>query len=376
MTDLLSAEDIKKALGAFAAADSFDHKKFFQMVGLKKKSADDVKKVFHILDKDKSGFIEEDELGSILKGFSSDARDLSAKETKTLLAAGDKDGDGKIGVEGSDPGSAYTGFVTLGSVSPSLNPRLMSQEKVILFAAPIYKKLSPRAISRRGDVMKPEPAALAMVIRTEGRQAFQTLTPRPTLLVPATGLVTMVKLAAKCILAGDPAVGKTALVQMFRSDGTHFQKNYTLTTGVDLVVKTVPVLDTNDSVELFIFDSAGKELFSEMLDKLWENPNVLCLVYDVTNEQSFISCTRWLEKVHAQTPSTFLPGVLVGTKTDLTGRRTVDSAQAQAWALGQGLEFFETSAKEMDNYEAPFHSLARQFHQLYREKVDAFHTLV
>uniref|UniRef100_A0A8C6HMU0 Intraflagellar transport 27 n=1 Tax=Mus spicilegus TaxID=10103 RepID=A0A8C6HMU0_MUSSI len=155
----------------------------------------------------------------------------------------------------------------------------------------------------------------------------------------------MVKLAAKCILAGDPAVGKTALVQMFRSDGTHFQKNYTLTTGVDLVVKTVPVLDTNDSVELFIFDSAGKELFSEMLDKLWENPNVLCLVYDVTNEQSFISCTKWLEKVRSQTSGISLPGVLVGTKTDLAGRQTVDSAQAQVWALSQGLEFFETSVK-------------------------------
>ncbi|ELK35027.1 Parvalbumin alpha [Myotis davidii] len=100
MTDLLSVEDIKKALGAFAAADSFDHRKFFQMVGLKKKSADEVKKVFQILDKDKSGFIEEDELGSILKGFAADARDLSATETKTLLAAGDKDGDGKIGIDG------------------------------------------------------------------------------------------------------------------------------------------------------------------------------------------------------------------------------------------------------------------------------------
>lgn len=33
----------------------------------------------------------------------------------------------------------------------------------------------------------------------------------------------------------------------------------------------------------------------------------------------------------------------MGTKTDLAGRRVVDSAQAQAWALGQGLEFFETS---------------------------------
>ncbi|XP_019400389.1 PREDICTED: parvalbumin alpha [Crocodylus porosus] len=99
MTDLLSADDIKKAVGAFAAAESFNHKKFFEMVGLKKKSQDDVKKVFHILDKDRSGFIEEDELKSVLKGFTPDARDLSDKETKELLAAGDKDGDGKIGVD-------------------------------------------------------------------------------------------------------------------------------------------------------------------------------------------------------------------------------------------------------------------------------------
>ncbi|XP_029410962.1 intraflagellar transport protein 27 homolog isoform X2 [Nannospalax galili] len=166
----------------------------------------------------------------------------------------------------------------------------------------------------------------------------------------------MVKLAAKCILAGDPAVGKTALAQMFRSDGTHFQKNYTLTTGVDLVVKVVPVPDTNDSV--------------------WESPNVLCLVFDVTNEQSFSSCSKWLEKARAQAPGISLPGVLVGTKMDLTGRRTVDSAQARAWALSQGLECFETSVKEMDSYEAPFHCLAKQFYQLYREKVDMFHTLV
>ncbi|XP_011819695.1 PREDICTED: intraflagellar transport protein 27 homolog isoform X2 [Colobus angolensis palliatus] len=153
----------------------------------------------------------------------------------------------------------------------------------------------------------------------------------------------MVKLAAKCILAGDPAVGKTALAQIFRSDGAHFQKSYTLTTGVDLVVKTVPVPDTGDSVELFIFDSAGKELFSEMLDKLWESPNVLCLVYDVTSEQSFNNCSKWLEKARAQAPGICLPGVLVGNKTDLVGRRAVDSAEARAWALGQGLECFETS---------------------------------
>ncbi|XP_042693969.1 parvalbumin alpha isoform X1 [Centrocercus urophasianus] len=111
MTDVLSAEDIKKAVGAFSAAESFNYKKFFEMVGLKKKSPEDVKKVFHILDKDRSGFIEEEELKFVLKGFTPDGRDLSDKETKALLAAGDKDGDGKIGADAVDRHLVLFGFL-------------------------------------------------------------------------------------------------------------------------------------------------------------------------------------------------------------------------------------------------------------------------
>lgn len=43
-------------------AETFDPKKFFEMVGMKAMSAENVKKVFQVLDVDGSGFIEEEEL--------------------------------------------------------------------------------------------------------------------------------------------------------------------------------------------------------------------------------------------------------------------------------------------------------------------------
>uniref|UniRef100_A0A3Q3WIL3 Parvalbumin n=1 Tax=Mola mola TaxID=94237 RepID=A0A3Q3WIL3_MOLML len=98
MTDLLKAEEIKKALEAFAA-ETFNPKKFFEMVGLTAMSAENVKKVFRVLDVDGSGFIEEDELKYVLKGFSQEGRDLTDDETKAFLKAADKDGDGKIGID-------------------------------------------------------------------------------------------------------------------------------------------------------------------------------------------------------------------------------------------------------------------------------------
>ncbi|XP_069839919.1 parvalbumin beta-like [Dendropsophus ebraccatus] len=94
---ILSESDIASAIKNAEAA--FNYKTFFAQSGLSSKSQAEVKKVFEILDQDKSGFIEEDELKLFLKNFSANARELSDAETKNFLSAGDSDGDGKIGVE-------------------------------------------------------------------------------------------------------------------------------------------------------------------------------------------------------------------------------------------------------------------------------------
>ncbi|KAK2888736.1 hypothetical protein QQF64_029310 [Cirrhinus molitorella] len=186
----------------------------------------------------------------------------------------------------------------------------------------------------------------------------------------------MVKLRARCVVVGDAAVGKSSLCQMFRSDGAVFQKNYTMNVGVELLEKSVSIPDTSDAVEFYIYDSAGREPFADTCENMWSQPSVMCVVFDITSEASFTSCSRWMDRVRSHCNGLQVPGVLVGNKCDLSSRREVDAAAAQSWAQSHGLEYHETSAKEIGECEAPFLSLARAFHSLYQDQIQIIQSLV
>ncbi|XP_028264655.1 intraflagellar transport protein 27 homolog [Parambassis ranga] len=185
----------------------------------------------------------------------------------------------------------------------------------------------------------------------------------------------MVKLRARCLVVGDAAVGKSALCHTFYSDGTLFQKNYSMTTGVELIMKCVNIPESSDSVELYIIDSAGKETLVETCEKMWGQPSLLCLVFDLTSQQSFANCSCWMERMAAHCKGLQIQGVLVGNKSDLSARREVQESVAKEWAQSQGLEYHETSAKEMENCDAPFRRLAQAFHSLYQQRRDTIQNL-
>ena len=118
-------------------------------------------------------------------------------------------------------------------------------------------------------------------------------------------------------------MGKTALTQMFQSKGKLFPKNYKLTSGMDVVVAPVPIEGTTATVELFVCDVSGHQIFSDMVTQLLDNVNLVILVYDQSSKESFEACAESL-KLLTSVPSNkgkSIRGVLVGNKHDLVGAR-------------------------------------------------------
>ncbi|PAA73479.1 hypothetical protein BOX15_Mlig005991g2 [Macrostomum lignano] len=176
-------------------------------------------------------------------------------------------------------------------------------------------------------------------------------------------------LRAKVIVVGDSTAGKSSLVQMFHSDGQHFPKNYSMTTGVELVVKSCMLPQTQgDQVEMYLYDCAGKDAYSDVVEKYVQKPDLCILVYDVTSEASFSRCAQWLAKLPKLGRSGAVPTALVANKSDLDNRRIVTASQGQEMAQNNGLLYFEASAKEAHGVDAPFIELAKKYAELYAER--------
>lgn len=194
-------------------------------------------------------------------------------------------------------------------------------------------------------------------------------------MVKATDIT--VVLRSKVAVCGDPTVGKSALISMYNSQGSKFPKAYTMTSGIEVVVAQVPVPDTTASVELYLYDTAGSDLYRDSLAASWNGIYYALLVFDVSNADSFEACKKiWLEelkkaRIDKERP---LKAVLVATKTDLPPQRHKAPVDlAQDWAKANGMEFFAVSSMPPGkDVEAPFVALAKAFLKSYEEKVAAY----
>ena len=115
----------------------------------------------------------------------------------------------------------------------------------------------------------------------------------------------------KCVLVGDSAVGKTALLVRFTSET--FPETYRPTvyenTGVDVFMDGVPI-------SLGLWDTAGNDNFKQIRPRSYQQADVVLICYSVANPNSLASVQhKWIAEVRENLPK--VPVLVVATQTDL-----------------------------------------------------------
>eukprot|EP01084_Bolivina_argentea_P002136 3937_1 len=144
----------------------------------------------------------------------------------------------------------------------------------------------------------------------------------------------------KVLMIGDSGAGKSSL--LLRGCDDSFTTSVISTVGIDFKIKTIEVEDK--IAKLQVWDTAGQERFRTIQTSYYRGAMGILLVYDITDEQSFLNIRNWMRNVE-QHASNSVDLTIVGNKCDLEEDRLISKERGQALADEYGTKFFETSAK-------------------------------
>ncbi|KAM5303041.1 ras-related protein Rab-19 isoform 2-T3 [Glossophaga mutica] len=97
----------------------------------------------------------------------------------------------------------------------------------------------------------------------------------------------------KIILIGDSNVGKTCVVQHFKSGVyTETQQN---TIGVDFTVRSLEI--DGKKVKMQVWDTAGQERFRTITQSYYRSAHAAIIAYDLTRRSTFESVPHWIHEI-------------------------------------------------------------------------------
>ena len=169
----------------------------------------------------------------------------------------------------------------------------------------------------------------------------------------------------KITLLGDSRVGKTCIISKYMSNTF---ENSDPTSGVDYFEKIIKI--GKKEVQLKIWDTAGREKYRAIGKIYYKDVNVVCLIYDITNQDSFVNLKNtWYSDFQEYGKKCNILAV-VGNKCDLKEKATVNENEAREFAKEKNAIFMLTSAQSGAGINELFDTLAKNYLSLkFKSKV-------
>ncbi|GAU87233.1 hypothetical protein RvY_00116 [Ramazzottius varieornatus] len=159
----------------------------------------------------------------------------------------------------------------------------------------------------------------------------------------------------KLLLIGDSGVGKSCLLLRFADDA--YNESYISTIGVDFKIRTIKLEDK--TIKMQIWDTAGQERFRTIVSSYYRGAHGIIVVYDVTESLTFQNIRHWFDEIDRYAYEN-VNKLIVGNKSDLFTRRTVDFQVAKDLTDTLRVPYIETSAKASTNVEEAFILMAKE----------------
>ena len=159
------------------------------------------------------------------------------------------------------------------------------------------------------------------------------------------------ELKFKMIIVGDQNTGKSCILNRYANDT--FQENCQSTIGLDFQTKIVKI--NNQDIHLTLYDTAGQEKFRSLIPMYIREAQIILIVYDVTNKESFESIPKWFSDI-LNVKNDEAVFVLIGNKIDLTDNRKVTYDEGKKLANEKNIIFEELSAKNGTNFNELFNN--------------------
>ena len=119
------------------------------------------------------------------------------------------------------------------------------------------------------------------------------------------------KIKLKLIILGDEFSGKSSILHAYKNKS--FMPNSSSTIGVDFITETI--IYNNNEYILHIWDTSGQEKFNSIITTYYRNIIVALLVFDLSNNESFLNLTKWLDNIKCYCNSNVIVK-LIGNKCD------------------------------------------------------------